>query len=102
VRGGDVAIDPIELGPVLRCLPHLMRNAVDHGIEPSAERGSKPQRRQLVLSFRDGAESWDIRVTDDGRGIDPKRVVDASVCQGIVNVPPLDQLKMPDTLALLT
>ena len=58
-------------------LVHLLRNAVDHGIEPPAERaaGGKPATGQLVLSAARERSSVAISVRDDGRGIDRAAVL---------------------------
>lgn len=69
VRGEDLLSDKTYVD----LLVHLVRNAVDHGIEPSEERVKlgKAERGKIVLeaATRDGEIR--IRVTDDGRGIDP-------------------------------
>ncbi|MEB3195683.1 MAG: ATP-binding protein [Candidatus Sericytochromatia bacterium] len=55
---------------------HLVRNAVDHGIEPEAERqrAGKPPVGHLRLSLSPQGEAWVLRLQDDGRGLDLEAV----------------------------
>ena len=58
---------------------HLLRNAIDHGIEPPevARAAGKPAAGRLVLSAARDRSAVVIRVSDDGRGIDRERVLAA-------------------------
>ena len=81
VTGGDTELDRRVLEQVRDPLMHLVRNAVDHGIEPPAERvaaGKPPEARLTLHASQRGAEVL-ITVSDDGRGIDPHRVRSAGV-----------------------
>lgn len=102
VRGADVTLDPERLGPVLRCLPHLVRNALDHGLEMPAERGEKSTRGRLALNFAANDQGWSIEVVDDGRGIDPRRVADAAVRRGFLSVERAATLTRDEVMTLLT
>ncbi len=102
VRGADVTLDPEALGPVLRCLPHLVRNALDHGLEMPTDRGDKPYRGRLALSFAANDQGWTIEVADDGRGIDPRRVSEQAVLRGFVTPERAAALTREEILALLT
>ncbi len=102
VGGADVTLDPERLGPVLRCLPHLVRNALDHGLEVATERGEKSTRGRLALNFAANDQGWSIEVVDDGRGIDPRRVADAAVRRGFLSVERAASLSRDEVLALLT
>jgi chemotaxis protein histidine kinase CheA len=66
-------------------LLHLVQNAVDHGIEAVAERGSKPAQARLRLSAESVGPSVILRVEDDGRGIDPERVRRSAIARGVVD-----------------
>ena len=83
VSGGHVALDARRLAGVLGGLTHLVRNAVDHGLEPREERGTKPPTGTLTLRFEDLPDAWRISVCDDGRGIDPRRVAEAAAAKGL-------------------
>ena len=68
VRGEDLLLDETFVSPVI----HLVRNAVDHGIETSEERVKlgKPPRGRIVIEVMTSDGQAKITVTDDGRGID--------------------------------
>jgi len=70
VVGGDTEVLASRVQPVMAVLSHLLRNAVDHGIEPIGGRGDKPAQATLELAFADTGDTWLIAVRDDGRGID--------------------------------
>ena len=81
-RGGELEIDRRVLETVKDPLIHLVRNAVDHGIEPPearVEAGKDPRGRVSVsVSSLDGGRV-EILIEDDGRGIDPDHVREAAV-----------------------
>lgn len=87
IRGAGVEIDNRVLGEIKDALIHLVRNAVDHGIELPAARsaGGKPAGATLVVQVRavDGAKV-EISVTDDGCGIDPQAVRRIAVEKGLL------------------
>jgi chemotaxis protein histidine kinase CheA len=66
-------------------LLHLVRNAVDHGIEAPHERGTKPLPAQLVLSAEGHGDLVIINVMDDGRGIDLTRVRAVAIARGLAD-----------------
>jgi two-component system chemotaxis sensor kinase CheA len=101
LRGAQVSIDPVQLAPILQCLPHLIRNAVDHGIEPAADRAAKPGRGRVALAFVDGGDLLEIDVEDDGRGIDPKRVAAAAVRKGFLDPDSAENLGVAEAIELL-
>ena len=82
VRGADLDVDRKILEAMKGPLIHLVRNAIDHGIEtPDARRqGGKSSRGHvgLVVSPLEG-ERIELRVEDDGRGIDPAKVREAAI-----------------------
>ena len=72
IRGQNTPVDRDILEKIEAPLNHLLRNAIDHGIEDPAEReqAGKPARASLVLEAQHSAGMLSIRVEDDGRGID--------------------------------
>lgn len=74
VRGEEVAVDRQVLDLVAEPLLHLVRNAVDHGIESAEDRARlhKPPRGQIGLAARVEGNRIRFVVEDDGRGIDPE------------------------------
>ncbi len=86
VEGKDIELDRAILDEIGEPLLHLLRNAVDHGIEPPEERlakGKPAAGRLLVSAVRERA-SVAIRVSDDGRGVDRARVLAKAKEQGLV------------------
>ncbi|MFM9169509.1 MAG: chemotaxis protein CheA, partial [Phycisphaerales bacterium] len=76
IVGTDVPVDRDILSRLEAPLNHILRNAVDHGIEMPTERLSagKPEQARLLLEARHHAGQLLVRVSEDGRGIDPARI----------------------------
>lgn len=76
VQGKDVPVDRDVLEQLDAPLNHLVRNALDHGLETPEERGNAGKERKgtLRIEARHRAGMLDVVVADDGRGIDPERV----------------------------
>ncbi|RLB61637.1 MAG: hypothetical protein DRI90_10915, partial [Deltaproteobacteria bacterium] len=88
IRGGDTRIDQKVLENIEAPLVHLIRNAVDHGIESPAERRAqgKPERGCIrMTALREGGHIA-ITVADDGNGLDPAKLKETAVRSGILSV----------------
>ncbi|MEE9608952.1 MAG: chemotaxis protein CheW [Myxococcota bacterium] len=85
-RGEEIEVDRSILDRVSDPLVHLVRNAVDHGIEPPAARAAagKPDSGQIVIEARREKDLIHIVVSDDGRGIDLEAVRARAVEAGAV------------------
>jgi two-component system, chemotaxis family, sensor kinase CheA len=85
--GQDTELDRTVVDAIGDPLVHLVRNALDHGLEPPEERiaSSKPQRGRLTISARHAGGSVVIGVSDDGRGIDPVRVARKAAERGLID-----------------
>jgi ligand-binding sensor domain-containing protein/HPt (histidine-containing phosphotransfer) domain-containing protein/PAS domain-containing protein len=72
VQADTLRLDPQRWNPFWSTLVHLIRNAVDHGLESSEERASagKPARPMLRLEARRADGGLRVEIEDDGRGID--------------------------------
>src|SRR6185295_4881530 len=72
IEGGDVAADKRILEEMKDPLMHVLRNAVDHGLESSEARvrAGKPRQSTLRLRARRAASAIIIEVSDDGDGLD--------------------------------
>ncbi len=86
IQGGDTELDKKVLEEINDPLVHIMRNAVDHGIEDPATRLAlgKPAEGTVVLSARPEGDRILIEVTDDGAGIDPDKVRESAVRKGYI------------------
>ncbi|MBI3968016.1 MAG: chemotaxis protein CheA [Chloroflexi bacterium] len=86
LQGLDIEFDRGLLEQVAEVLLHLLRNAVDHGIESRTERraAGKPERGLIRLSARRESGHALIIVTDDGRGLDHDAIVARAQRLGIL------------------
>jgi two-component system sensor histidine kinase and response regulator WspE len=87
LTGADTAVDRDILEKLEAPLLHLARNAVDHGLEPPAEREAKGKARagRVTADARHVAGSLEVRLHDDGRGIDPGALRAAVVARGLAD-----------------
>lgn len=87
ITGGETEVDKTILDELNDPLVHLVRNAVDHGIETMVERRSvgKPARGTVRLSARQTGDSIVIEVSDDGRGMDPEVIRRKAVEKGVIS-----------------
>ena len=76
VEAAGVRVDRKRFRPLWSALVHLVRDAIDHGIEPVAERRScgKSAGGRIVLRASDSEHGWVLEIEDDGRGIDWARI----------------------------
>jgi two-component system chemotaxis sensor kinase CheA len=72
-KGGDTELDKLIVEQLADPLMHIVRNAIDHAIEPAAERASagKPRQGSIRVDAFQRGNSVLIEVRDDGRGLDP-------------------------------
>ncbi len=86
VRGGDVRLDKSLADAMADPLLHILRNAVDHGVETPAERRAAGKNERAVVRLEAAAEGSRVvlKVADDGRGLDPLRVTRAAAERGII------------------
>lgn len=88
IVGGDTEVDKTLLECVSDPLVHLIRNSLDHGIETTtAERvaAGKPAVASIRLQAEHRAGSIHIHISDDGRGLNRKRIVDRAVERGLID-----------------
>jgi two-component system chemotaxis sensor kinase CheA len=103
VEGGDVELDREMIEMIRDPLTHIIRNAVDHGIEKPAERLKAGKREIGVLAVcaRQSGNQILIDIHDDGRGIDGKKLVEKAVSSGAISKEDAAQLSPRDQLALI-
>jgi two-component system, chemotaxis family, sensor kinase CheA len=86
ISGEDTELDRAVIDELGDPLVHMLRNAVDHGLETPEEReaAGKPQVGTLRLSARHEGSSVVIEVEEDGRGLDPARLREVAVAKGLM------------------
>jgi two-component system chemotaxis sensor kinase CheA len=99
IVGGDAELDKSMVEKIADPLMHLVRNSLDHGLEPPQERlaAGKPAAGKLVLSAQHETGAILIRIEDDGRGINRERVLQRAWNKGLVEpgvVPSDDAINM--------
>ncbi len=104
VRGAEVEMDRALLESLADPLMHLLRNAVDHGIEEPEERtrSGKPAEGKVSLEASKKKDGVVIQVIDDGRGIDPDMIRRMVVARGLLSEEKVQTLSEPDLFRLLT
>jgi chemotaxis protein histidine kinase CheA/ActR/RegA family two-component response regulator len=86
VTGEDMVVDADVLSRLAEPLLHLLRNAVDHGIELPHERleAGKPELGTIYLDFQRDGEEMALRVSDDGRGLDLEAIEAKALSFGLM------------------
>ncbi|MBN1844059.1 MAG: chemotaxis protein CheW, partial [Sedimentisphaerales bacterium] len=103
VQGKNVEMDKTIIEAIGDPLTHLIRNAVDHGIETPAARagrGKNPVGNILLKAFHQ-AGKVNIAIEDDGAGIDPKRLKEKAVAKGILTPDQARQISDRETIRLI-
>lgn len=100
--GADVIMDKMMQDAIAEPLTHILRNAIDHGIESSAERTKlgKPAKGRVEVNAYRRAKHIIIEIKDDGRGIDTEAVLRKAIERGIVSEK--DQLSRSEIIELIT
>jgi two-component system chemotaxis sensor kinase CheA len=103
IEGGDVELDREMIEMIRDPLTHIIRNAVDHGIEKPSERLKAGKREIGILSVsaRQSGNQILIGIQDDGRGIDGKKLVEKAISNGVLSKEDAAQLTHREQLALI-
>ncbi|MCX5976108.1 MAG: hybrid sensor histidine kinase/response regulator [Coprothermobacterota bacterium] len=86
IQGGEVEIDKRILEEIKDPLIHLLRNAIDHGVELPESRiaAGKPSTGTIRLHVTQVGNKVEVLVADDGAGIDPRQVLASAVSHGLL------------------
>ncbi|MCY7280657.1 MAG: chemotaxis protein CheA [Sphingomonas bacterium] len=103
IDGGDVELDREMIEMIRDPLTHIIRNAVDHGIEKPAVRlkAGKREIGLLTVSARQSGNQILIDIVDDGKGIDGNKLVEKAVAAGTIEVADAARLTARERLALI-
>ena len=103
LEGEDVGVDRAVNEALADPLVHLVRNAIDHGIETPEERralGKAAEGQIRISAFHEGGRVQ-IEISDDGRGIDPGTLVERAVTNGMLTPEEATLLSGQEALELI-
>jgi two-component system, chemotaxis family, sensor kinase CheA len=92
IEGGEVLADKQILEALKDPLTHLLRNAIDHGIEPTDERGHKSAVSRLLLRGVQRGNQIEIIISDDGRGLNLDAIRQTAIRRGLYTAVELDRM----------
>ncbi|HZX81565.1 MAG TPA: chemotaxis protein CheA [Lysobacter sp.] len=103
VIGAETELDRNLVEALSDPLVHLVRNAIDHGIEPpeARRRAGKPEQGHVRLSAQQEGDHVMIEVRDDGAGIDPDRIRDSAIRKGLIDAESAARLSADECLQLI-
>jgi two-component system chemotaxis sensor kinase CheA len=103
MEGHDTELDRSVLESVKDPLTHLVRNAIDHGLETPEERVQAGKPAEGTLSLRSFHESGQVvvEISDDGKGIDPAKIGAAAIKRGLITSDQLDRMDQRQILDLI-
>ncbi len=103
IRGKEVALDRSLVEGLSDPLTHMVRNAIDHGIESPADRKrvGKDRSGTLRVEARHEAGQVVIEIADDGKGIDGKKVAQAALGKGLITAEQLKAMSAQEQIALI-
>jgi len=103
ISGGDTELDKTIIEDLKDPLVHLVRNAVDHGVEMPADRVSsgKPAKATVRLSAQQAGDHIVIEISDDGRGIRAEVLRRKALEKGLIDVETANSLDEASSLKLI-
>lgn len=101
VVNGDCMLDADYLRPVIQTLSHLVRNAVDHGVESADQRGSKGETATVRIECGLNDGNWFIKISDDGRGVNVDSLVKKAIDLKYLSAEDAAKLSHQEKLALI-
>jgi two-component system chemotaxis sensor kinase CheA len=103
IDGTATEIDKALVEAIRDPVMHIIRNAIDHGIEATAvrsERGKPPQGRVMVRANHEGGMVF-IEIEDDGRGMDPQKMREHAVRKGLLPASQAERLSDREAIDLV-
>jgi len=104
IRGADVQMDRAMLEELVDPINHMLRNSIDHGVEPPGERAAagKGGSGRVLLELDRVSTGVRLALSDDGRGMDPARIRDAAVRKGFATEEQVRGMSEDEVLMLTT
>jgi two-component system, chemotaxis family, sensor kinase CheA len=102
ISGAEIELDRAILDELADPMLHLLRNCIDHGIEPPAERthAGKSAKGRVLVTVKRQRDRVVIDVEDDGRGIDAERLKAAALARGLITQEAMQRMTDREAYAL--
>ncbi|NLY76010.1 MAG: chemotaxis protein CheA [Firmicutes bacterium] len=102
IRGGETELDRTVIDEIGDPLVHIIRNAIDHGLETPEvrERAGKPRQGKISLEARQEGNNVIITVKDDGKGFELEKVKEKALRKGLVTPEALAEMREEQILEL--
>ncbi|MFI4939083.1 MAG: chemotaxis protein CheA [Burkholderiales bacterium] len=86
IEGAETEVDRVVVDSLYDPLVHMLRNALDHGIEEAQDRVTAGKSAKAVISLKawQEANSVIIELSDDGKGMDPQRLRNLAIAKGLI------------------
>ncbi len=103
IEGGDVELDREMIEMIRDPMVHIIRNAIDHGLEGVSERLSVAKREigMLSISARQAGNKISVIVSDDGRGLNATKIGAKAVATGVISQSELDAMSVEEVQQLI-
>ena len=103
VEGAEVELDKTMLAEITGPLEHILRNGVDHGLERPAEREKlgKPRQGTIVLEAALDGHRAVLKISDDGRGLDPAKIRTRAIEMGRLSGAQVDEMSDDEVFELI-
>lgn len=103
IKGQEIEIDRAIVDEIADPLVHLIRNAMDHGLETKEERikAGKKVKGTLQLIALNECDNILIKIIDDGKGIDPDKIAQKAIEKGFIQKKDLETMSQSDIIELL-
>ncbi len=103
IEGGDLLLDKRLLEEIKDPLMHILRNAIDHGIETPAERlqQDKLATASLTIQVHQAGNQTTIEILDDGRGLDIQRIKATAIKRGLYTSTELELMSIDKIQSLI-
>lgn len=88
LKGEETELDKVLVDQLNDPLMHIIRNSIDHGLEPADERQAqgKPEKGQITLSATQQGQEIQITIADDGRGLNREKILARARERGLVGL----------------
>ncbi|MBL0731997.1 MAG: chemotaxis protein CheA [Desulfosarcina sp.] len=103
IAGEETELDKMVIQEIADPMVHIIRNAVDHGIETIPERlkAGKPEEGVLKLTSYHESNHVVVEIIDDGRGINPDLIKEVALKKGLFTAQELERMAVKDLIGIL-